>query len=137
MSTRGAAFCLIYARDTKRFLMELRGSNVGNPLTWGFVGGGVEEHESFEDAMRRELREEAGLDVRFFDGVMRSRKSMSIFIKILDHEFDPVLSFESESWRWCDELPQLRLHPKIRKQAESINRVLELLRTRTTRRTSK
>jgi 8-oxo-dGTP pyrophosphatase MutT (NUDIX family) len=137
MSTRGATFCLIYAKDTQRFLMELRGKDVGNPLTWGFFGGGVEENESFEEAMRRELREEAGLDVRFFDGVMRSRRSMSIFIKIVDREFDPVLSVESESWRWCDELPDLRLHPKIRKQAEAINRVLELLRNHATRRNSR
>ena len=134
MSTRGAAFCLIFAKDTRRFLMELRGKEVGNPMTWGFFGGGVESGETFEDAMRRELREEAGLDVRFFDGVMRSRKGVSIFIKIMDHEFDPILSFESESWRWCETLPASRLHPKLRKQADAINNAIRLLHIQAARR---
>lgn len=29
---------------------------------WSFVGGGVEEGESLEQAMKRELREEVGID---------------------------------------------------------------------------
>ena len=31
---------------------------------WGLIGGGVEVHESLEDALRREVFEETGLEVR-------------------------------------------------------------------------
>jgi 8-oxo-dGTP pyrophosphatase MutT (NUDIX family) len=129
----GAAFCLIYAKQTGRFLMELRSNQVGNPQTWGFFGGGIEMHESPLDAIRRELREEIGIDAREFDGSMRVSRRVWIFIKIYNNEFDPKLSFESMSWRWCDELPGLRLHPKIRKNHEAIESLIVLLRRATRR----
>lgn len=43
----------------RRLLLERRADA---PL-WGLVGGGVEDDETLEDALRREVREETGLEI--------------------------------------------------------------------------
>lgn len=47
--------------DRGRLLLQLRGD--GDPAQWGLPGGAVELGESVEEAARREVREETGLDV--------------------------------------------------------------------------
>lgn len=49
-------------RDGK-YLITQRKPSSSLPLLWEFPGGRVEENESDEDALRRELREEMDIDV--------------------------------------------------------------------------
>ncbi len=60
------AGCLVVWK--KSFLMLLRDKkeSITNPNRWGVLGGMVEEGENFQQAMVRELKEEANIDVRDF-----------------------------------------------------------------------
>ena len=49
--------------ESGRVLVCQRSSKAGFPLKWEFPGGKVEEGEAREDALRRELREELGIEV--------------------------------------------------------------------------
>lgn len=108
--------------------MEFRGSQVGNKHTWGFFGGGIEEGEDPVAAIKRELREEIGLQTSVFNDVSRTAPNVWIFTKIVDDEFDPILSFESESYRWCSDFPDQRVHPKIAKSMVWLSEYVKILR---------
>ena len=52
--------CVIYARNTKRFLFLLRSDDTKHSKTWGLPGGKLEAGESAIDGLRREINEEIG-----------------------------------------------------------------------------
>lgn len=127
----GAAFCIIYCGATSRFLMEHRGKDVGNPLSYGFFGGGIEKNESPVKALCRELKEETGLEVKSFDYGLRvaSKVPVYLFVKLLDHEFEPMLSWESAGYRWVYDLDDVKpLHGKLVKYYGKIRRLMEATR---------
>jgi 8-oxo-dGTP pyrophosphatase MutT (NUDIX family) len=93
--------------------MELRGTTVGHPNTWGFFGGKADKKETPLQNIRRELREETGKQFVDFDHVSEMVPDrIWYFIKLVDYEFAPVLSDESSAFQWCDEFP-VPLHPMV------------------------
>lgn len=50
----------ILIKEGKILILE---QNVDNQRSWSLPGGGLEEGESLEQALRREMQEETGLDV--------------------------------------------------------------------------
>lgn len=54
-------------QNADRFLISRRPPDIHLGDTWEFPGGKVEAHESPEAALRRELKEELGIDVRVGD----------------------------------------------------------------------
>jgi 8-oxo-dGTP pyrophosphatase MutT (NUDIX family) len=65
MPTRRAAMLLIVTNDD-RLLMHHRDDKPGisHPGCWAGFGGAVEEGESIDQALRREVLEETGIEVR-------------------------------------------------------------------------
>lgn len=54
--------CLLISKDDK-YLVGLRSAGGVYPLTWHILGGGVNTQETKEQAVIREIREEAGMDI--------------------------------------------------------------------------
>lgn len=126
-----AVFCLIYCRNTDRFLFEQRSKDVNNGLEWGLFGGGVDSGETLLEAMLRELREEAGFRFRGFDYATTKLygKRITIFVKILNRELVPRLSWESSNYRWIQDLDDVRpLHKKMAKRYNELRRLMEATR---------
>jgi len=54
--------------DGDKILFGRKEENVGPyPNTWHFIGGGVDDGESIEEAMKREIREETGIEVEIVE----------------------------------------------------------------------
>lgn len=65
-----------------RYLITQRPPNATLPLLWEFPGGRVEEGESDEQALARELREEMGIEVQVGSIAMHARH------EYLDYDID-------------------------------------------------
>ena len=58
--------CAIIEKDGK-VLCARRSEHMKHPLKWEFPGGKKEENESFETCLKREIREELGIDIEILE----------------------------------------------------------------------
>ena len=79
---------------------------------WHVVEGHVEENESLKEAVKREFKEETGLD-RTVGGVMDSRiektfdrTKITVTFEVTSPEGKVRLNSENEVYGWFDEVPQ-------------------------------
>jgi 8-oxo-dGTP diphosphatase len=99
-------------------LLALRRSDTdpSRPLTWDLVGGQLEEGENLEESMRREIREEAGIevvDLRVVDAYGSYSRTGEYWVMILYHARvknpEIVLSYEHDQYQWISREEFLRL----------------------------
>jgi len=100
------AGCVFLAMDTGRLLIAHRSMHVEQPDTWGGWGGAINRGENPEEAVRREVAEEAGYHGHFemeplfvfAKGTFRYYN----FLVIVDQEFTPTLDWETQGFEWCE-----------------------------------
>ncbi|OYV27713.1 MAG: hypothetical protein B7W98_01215 [Parcubacteria group bacterium 20-58-5] len=70
------------------FLLQLRDDNpnILNPSKWGFVGGGIDEGEQPEEAIRRECTEEIGIVPKNLNYIGYTNDSKFRFYAYLDEQ---------------------------------------------------
>lgn len=102
---RGAG-ALIIARDTGRVFLVLRSPKVREPGTWGLIGGAIDEGESPDVAVRREVYEEIAYtgDIELHRGRAYIEDTFTYhnFIGVVESEFSPQLNWESDDAGWFD-----------------------------------
>lgn len=105
---KAGAGCMIMAEDTKRFLMPLRSGQVEQPGTWGTWGGAIDKGKTPEQAVRQEVREEAGYAGHFelyplyiFEDDESGFKYYN-FLAVVDEEFAPRLNWETSDYEWVE-----------------------------------
>lgn len=98
------------------------------PNTWHLIGGGVNDNESLIDAVKREIKEEAGIEAEIgkplgFDEDFEPNKhnEMTHFIflvfkaKYISGEIKPDDDMEKLKWISKDKLSQIELNRPARK----------------------
>jgi 8-oxo-dGTP pyrophosphatase MutT (NUDIX family) len=120
---RYAIRAILLTPENEILLLRIRHPDTGE-LYWITPGGGLEPEETIEEGLRRELREELGLD-RFVVGPLVWQRQHTFnwagkrvcqneqYYIVLANRFEPEMSDTSESkildrfhWWPLDELPQ-------------------------------
>jgi len=102
---RAAAGAIVAARQTGRVLIAHRAEGTLQAGTWGTWGGAVDEGETPEQTVRRELSEEAGYSGTFNSTPLyvfehSSGFRYSNFLITVEHEFEPQLNWETQGFGW-------------------------------------
>jgi 8-oxo-dGTP diphosphatase len=66
-------------KERGRYLITQRRPEASLPLLWEFPGGRVEENETEAEALRRELREELGIEIRVGERRVHTRHSYTLY----------------------------------------------------------
>ncbi|MES2225303.1 MAG: NUDIX hydrolase [Patescibacteria group bacterium] len=112
-------------------ILALRRSDTdpSRPLTWDLPGGYLEEGEVLEESARREIREEAGIqvdDLRIFDAAAGQSQKGEYWVQIcyVAHVDMPeiIISWEHDLYEWLTKEEFL-----ARESSEKIVRFLQKL----------
>jgi 8-oxo-dGTP diphosphatase len=110
-----AAGALLVAKDSGKCLVGLRSKICDSPHTWGPFGGSIEEGETIEEGLLRELKEEIGFTdkVELHESWLfeRSNFQYHTFIGLVETEFEPKINEETDEYKWLT-LEELNDLPK-------------------------
>ncbi|HEV8052885.1 MAG TPA: NUDIX domain-containing protein [Parachlamydiaceae bacterium] len=101
-----------------KFLLQHRDDKQGipNPNKWGLVGGGVDEGETPEEAIKRECSEEIGVIPRNITYIGKTTDNKSRFYAYLeDDEVDALRLGEGQEIRFFapEEVLSINLTPRV------------------------
>jgi 8-oxo-dGTP pyrophosphatase MutT (NUDIX family) len=108
---RAGAGGIFYAPETGRFMLAFRGAHTKEPHTWGVWGGKMEEGETPEDTVMREMHEETNYHGQFkLTKIFVFRSGdfrYHTYLIEVPEEFEPRLDWENEKFGWfkIDEFP--------------------------------
>lgn len=123
---------IIISRDSDRIFMLHR---VNRPITWSGLAGGMEKGETPVETIKREIKEEIGLDPNTIQNinVVGTSDTMGhthyVTVGFVDTEFEVpnLLIEENDDYGWFDEnnLPS-PLHPGFMKSLNMVKNSLNL-----------
>lgn len=108
------------SKKTGRILLAYRSGEVNEPYTWGTFGGRIDDpdNETPEEAARRELYEESGHEkiIKMIPAYIYKSPSGGFkyynFIGIIEKEFEPILDWETDDWKWVNIQELQTIRPK-------------------------
>ncbi len=108
----------IIENDNKEILCALRGPEMTLPNYWEFPGGKIEQGESKEEALKREIQEELGCTIEVFDHVEDTTYEyekvivrLETFIAKVVSGIPKVSEHAELKWMTRQELPSLNWAP--------------------------
>ncbi len=120
MKSRDVAV-LVLKNDQGKVLLQKRPKDANRfPDSWGLFGGGLKPGESPEDALRREVREELGLQLGHFDLVsehpyvlrdLGERGKIYAFEAYFDESELRLYEGQEMAWFRPEEALRLGMHP--------------------------
>jgi len=76
--------CALIIDNQNRLFVAQRSSKMSLPLKWEFPGGKVEQGESFEECLIREIKEELNIEIEFAKALIPSIHSYpSVTVKLI------------------------------------------------------
>ncbi len=105
---RAAAGCIFLAKNTSRFCIVRRSSQVQHRGTWGTIGGAINPGEDPKTATMREAEEEVGYTYHQGDNLVLLDTFASgdfrytTFLYIIENEFQARLNWEATNFGWFE-----------------------------------
>lgn len=115
---------IILINKDNQLLMQLRDNipTISHPNSWSFIGGGIEEGESPEEALKREIKEEIpGCDIKniaFLDKLYTPDTKFKnyCFIGEINEAIDKIKFTEGQKLGYfsLNELKNLKMNPALK-----------------------
>ncbi|MFT4244230.1 MAG: NUDIX hydrolase [Candidatus Woesearchaeota archaeon] len=98
---------IILIDEFNKILLQHRDNipEIWNPGAWSLFGGGVEEGETFEEALIRETKEELNYDLKNFEFIEEYTHESPVIVKlyisrIKNIEKESLKLLEGDDWGW-------------------------------------
>ncbi len=121
---------ILFYNQNGEVLLQLRDNNpeISWPNHWGCLGGAVEEGESVEDCLKREIQEEIEYNLVEYESLgvlgLSEDRGYHMFIGRLDKEVSEITLHEGQEIRFFDPKQALEL-PLTNGARELVQRYIE------------
>ena len=115
---------ILFVAPSGKVLLARRAARAGQDADaqgcWSIPGGGIEEGEDAEQAARREIMEETGVEdagrLSYWTRRVKDGVDFTTFLARCEDEFEPTLNDEHDAYQWTDKrfaLTSSALHPGL------------------------